>query len=70
MAYHREQPIGPTRNDAALAQVSQLLFNTQVKKQDRKPLTDFMLFYRKPSKVQENVTDNVRSFFGKLVKKD
>jgi len=69
-ALFREEPFGYTRSDMASAQIAQLLFNVNAKKQDRRKLTDFMLFYRKPSKVQENVADNVRSFFGKLVKKD
>ena len=69
MAYHRENPIGPTHSDAHLAQIAQLLFNVNAKKQDRKPLTDFMLFYKKPAHVQKDVTDNVRSFFGKLTKR-
>ena len=66
LALYREEPFGHTRTDAALAQIAQLLFNVNAKKQDRRTLTDFMLFYRKPSKPQENVQEKVRSFFGKL----
>jgi len=69
-ALYREEPFGYTRSDMAAGQIVQMLHNTNVKQQDRKKLTDFLLFYRKPSVVQEDVADNVRSFFGKLVKKD
>ena len=62
-AYAQDEPFAATRIDAHLAQIAQLLFNTQVKKQDRRSLTDFMLFYRKPVKAQDDVDDNIRSMF-------
>ena len=68
MAYSQEEPFQATRTDAHLAQIAQLLFNTQVKKQDRRSLTDFMLFYRKKVKAQDDVDGGVRSFFDSFKK--
>ena len=68
IAYAQDEPFAATRIDAHLAQIAQLLFNTQVKKQDRRSLTDFMLFYRKPVKAQDDVDGGVRSFFSSFKK--
>ena len=68
MAYSQDEPFQATRIDAHLAQIAQLLFNVNAKKQDRRSLTDFMLFYRKPVKAQEDVDGGVRSFFSSFKK--
>ena len=68
MAIYRDEPWGHMRTDAALAQIAQLLFNVNAKKQDRRPLTDFMLYFRKKLKPQDDITRNVLAHFGKLTK--
>ena len=68
MGLYKSDPWGYMRTDAGLGQISQLLFNTQAKKQDRRPLTDFMLYFRKPIKAQPDVDQNIRGFFSKFKK--
>ena len=73
-ALHSEEPIGHTRTDAALAQIAQLLFHINAKtpapskayKPQKRSLTDFMLFYRRPAKAQQNVEDELRSAFTQI----
>jgi len=62
-AYHQDHPIGPDRIEAHLAQIAQLLFNVNAKKQDRRKLTDFILFYRKQVKAPEDSADSIGTFF-------
>ena len=54
------------RADIRTAQISQILFNQQVKKQDRKKLTDFLPFYRKKATVDENVDSKLLTAFGMI----
>lgn len=68
VAYYRTNPFGDERADMRSAQISQLLFNTNAKKQDRKKLTDFMPFHRKQIKEQPDVSNNIRQFFSKFKK--
>jgi len=64
---YRTDPWGDERADMRSAQISQILYNTNVKKEDRKKLTDFLPFYRKPAKPKdENVNQSIRNIFGKL----
>jgi hypothetical protein len=71
LALHQEAPIGYDRIDAGLAQIALILaaINDKTPKPSKtfnpvkRTLTDFMLFYRKPVKAQEDVEGGVRSFF-------
>ena len=66
MAHYRDDPWGESRADIRSAQVSQILFNKEVKPQDRKKLTDFMPFYRKKATVDENVDTSLLQRFGMI----
>ena len=67
IALYRNEPWGDERRDMGDAQIAQILYNSQVKKEDRKKLTDFLPFYRKPAKPKdENVNQSIRNIFGKL----
>ena len=73
-ALHAEEPFGYTRIDSSLAQIAQLLFHINAKtpapsksyKPQKRSLTDFMLFYRRPAKQQDNVEDQLLSAFTHL----
>jgi hypothetical protein len=65
----KDKPFTDSRIEIALAQIAQLIHNSNVsKKQQTKPLLAFLPFYKKQIEVQDDVTQDVRSFFG--VKKD
>ena len=63
---YRKEPWGDDRRDMGDAQIAQILYNTNVKKEDRKKLTDFLPFYRKPVKKDPDVNTSIRNIFGKL----
>lgn len=69
IAFDQEEPFGPARLELSLARIAQLIQNVNSKKQDRKPLTDFLPFYRKRAKVDENVDSKLLSVFSNLMKK-
>ncbi len=70
VAKHNEAPLPTEQIVKHLAQIAMYIQHGYVKKQDRGKLTDFMLFFRKKVTPQEDVSQNVRSFFGKFKKED
>jgi hypothetical protein len=42
--YHAKSPIGAERQDTMLAQIAQLIYNSNAKKGSQKKLRDFLLF--------------------------
>jgi len=70
MAFYKDTPFPDKRMDVGLAQIAQILFNQNVKKPDRKSLSDFIPFYRKPIKKDKNVDANLLSAFSKFKEKD
>ena len=69
LAYYKEDPWGDHRMDMGLGQIAQILFNQNVKQQDRKKLTDFMPFFRKKATVDENVDQKLKDRFSLLMGK-
>jgi hypothetical protein len=67
IAYARSDPFGDDRADLRSAQVCQILWNSNVKKEDTRKITDFLPFYRKPVKKDSNVSKSVRSVFSKFI---
>ena len=67
IAFYRAQPFAPERVDIGLAQIAQILWNTNVKKENVRKMTDFLPWHRKPVKVDPDINTTVRSMFGKLV---
>lgn len=66
-----EKPFTDARLEYAIAQVAQLIYNTNVaKKQQAKPLLAFLPFYKKRVQVDDSVEDDIKSMFGKLTKED
>ena len=66
----KEKPFTDARIELALAQVAQLIHNSNVtKKQHTKSLLDFLPFYKKPAEDQGDVEQDIRSVFG-ILKKD
>ncbi|MDB4312009.1 DUF4035 domain-containing protein [bacterium] len=70
LAYHKRNPFGDERADLRSAQIAQILFNVNVKKEKAKKVTDFMPFHRKKTKKDPNIGDSVRQAFSRLIKKD
>jgi len=64
IARHELEPLPTQQIVMHLAQIAQYIQNVNAKKQDRGKLTDFMLFFRKKTNVQENVDQNIRAMFG------
>lgn len=63
------EPFGDHRADMRSAQISQLIYATNAgKRSPKKSLADFMPFFRKRAKEDENVEDNVRAVFGNILK--
>jgi len=69
LAAYRFEPWGDLRSDVGLAQIAQLLWNTNTKKGNHKKVTDFLPFYRKPVREDPNVESKIRSIFGKIAGK-
>lgn len=69
VAYYQDDPFGDHRGDIRSAQICQMLYAINAgKRSERKKLSDFLPFYRKKAKVDENITDSVRSVFGEIIK--
>ena len=66
IAYHQADPWGDDRADLRSAQISQLIHNSNVKKENVKPVTDFMPYYRKPVKKDTNIDQSIRDVFAQL----
>jgi hypothetical protein len=64
IARHELEPLPTPQIIMHLAQIAQYIQNVNAKKQDRGKLTDFMLFFKKKTNVQENVDQNIRAMFG------
>lgn len=71
MAYYRDDPFGDHRADVMLAQIAQILWNSNVSKKDKaRKITDFLPFYRKPPAPEDpNITTSIKSVFSKLMGK-
>lgn len=69
IALYRLEPFGDERADLRSAQVAQILWNANTKKEKARPITDFMPFYRKRVKPDPNVNQSVRSVFSKLMQR-
>ena len=69
-AYYQEVgPFGEDRADIRSAQVCQLLYDIHSgKRAQKRKLTDWLLFYKKQPKVDENITESVRNLFGEIAK--
>jgi len=69
ISYNQMNPIGDYRADVRNAQLLNLLYSINAGKQaPKKTLTDWMPFFRKRVKPDENITTNVRSLFGNIIK--
>ena len=66
IAYHQADPWGDDRADLRSAQISQLIHNSNVKKENVKPVTDFMPYYRKPVKKDPNIDQSILAAFAQL----
>ena len=69
IALYRAKPFASERADVGLAQIAQILWNTNAKKENTRKLTDFLPWYRKAVKKDPLVNQTVRSMFGKLTKR-
>ena len=63
------QPFGDERADLRSAQIAQILYNTNVKKENARKITDFLPFRRKRVTKDERIDQSVKSFFGKFTKR-
>jgi len=71
MAYYRIDPWGDHRADIRSAQIVKMLYDVnRGKKGKERKLTDFLMFWKKPTKVDPNVATSIRDHFGKLVSKE
>jgi len=69
MARYQDQPFGDHRADLRSAQLLKMTYDINAgKKAPKKTITDFLPFFRKRVKADENVTQNVRSLFGQIIK--
>lgn len=71
LAYFRDQPWGDSRADVRSAQIAQILWNKEVKKEHRRKITDFMPFFRrsKTTEPEEGLEDNIKQQFLTLMDK-
>lgn len=71
MALYRDDPWGPHRMDLGFAQVCQILWNQNVKKDHRRKLTDFLPFYRRPKTTEEDpeIGSKLKSAFSRMLGK-
>ena len=56
LALYRQEPWGDVRLGIELAQIAQILWNANVKKDQRKKLVDFLPWYRKRKPKEEELT--------------
>jgi len=68
MALYQFEPWGDHRADIRSGQIAQILYNSNVKKGRSKTLTDFLPFYRKKVKEDENIVQSVRNVFANVIK--
>ena len=66
IALYRTESFAPERVDVGLAQIAQILYNTNVKKENAKKITDFLPFYRKKPTKDPDINTSVRNLFGKF----
>ena len=70
MAYYREDPWGDQRADLRSAQIAQILWNANCKKDKARKLTEFLMFWKKPPAPEDtNIRESVMGVFGKLMSK-
>ena len=71
MAYYRDDPWGDHRADIRSAQITKMLYDVNRGKDSKeRKLTDFLMFWKIPPAPEDpNVTQSVRSVFGKLMGK-
>ena len=70
IAFYRAQPFHDERVDVGLAQIAQILWNSNVgKKGKARKLTDFLPWHRKSVKKDPDVSSTVRSMFSKFTKR-
>jgi len=71
MAFYRDDPFGDHRADIRSAQISQILWNANSgKRENARKLTDFLPFYKKRGKVDEDVSDKLKTRFSMLMEKE
>lgn len=63
IAEYRARPWGELSNEVHLAQIAQILFNTNAKKGKTKPLHDFLIFHAKKERQQSNAALTIRTNF-------
>jgi len=68
MSLYQADPWGEHRADIRSAQICQILYNSNVKKGKAKKLEDFLPFYRKKVKEDENIVQSVRNVFANVIK--
>jgi hypothetical protein len=66
ISYHKSSPFGDDRADLRSAQIAQILWNSNVKKGDARPVTDFLPFHHKPAR-QGDSNKTLRSNFDQLI---
>ena len=64
MAKCRDKPLPTQQIVHHLAQIAQFIHMVNVDKKDRKPMSDFLLYFREKIKPQNDVDTSIRSFFG------
>lgn len=68
MAFYRDDPFGDHRADIRSAQIVKMLWDVHSSKRDTKrKLTDFLPFYKKRGKVDEDVSDKLKERFSMLM---
>lgn len=63
IAFYQMSPFGDYRADVRSAQVAQILYNSNVKKDKARKLQDFILFQPKESKPKKDAAKTIRSNF-------
>ena len=67
IALYNMDPWGDERADLRSAQISHILWNTNVKKENARKITEFLPFHRKPIKQDPDVDKSIRNVFQKLI---
>ena len=68
IAFYQASPFPIERAEIGLAQIAQLIWNTNVKKDNTRKLVDFLPWYRKQKKPAEDVSTSILSAFGNIKK--
>lgn len=66
IALYKQEPFGYDRTDLGFAQVCSIIWNSKVKREDARPLTDFLPFYRKRVKKDPDIDQSIRDVFSKI----